>query len=594
MKLHAAFVVPLLLSVPVLAWAADAAPPAVVPINQVQGTGPQSPMLGQQVTVEGVAVVAGDPQATPVGLYLQSLRPDEAGKASNAIYVVLPPAMMAPKSTDVLRVTGTVAELGNGQDTMTSLVRTQVETIGQRRIAWAWSDAGRLDELGLERYEGEARVWRVVVSDAERFADRGEIRVALGQRLFTPTEVAAPGVAAQSVARHNAVRDLTLDDLPEGQPSALRWNYLPSPISSRFPLRAGTGLTVHGVIDQRSARYRLVPTGQAGEWHHGPDNTRPSAPDVKGNVRIASLNVLNLFNGDGRQGAFPTPRGAETFAAYQLQQKKIVASVQALKPDVAALMEVENDGTGPDSALAQFVAALNAAGPIKDYRFVDSGKGPGTNPIRVALIYRDTRVAAVGKFATLDGGPFTRHSRVPLAQAFRRLAKGKATGKPFVVVANHFKSKGCGKGEDAAKGADADQKDGQSCWNATRVESARRVDAWLRTDPTGTQADRNLLVGDFNAYAMEDPITTLLAAGWQDALALAKVPAPYSFVYDGLSGRLDHALLSPALAGALRGAAEWHNNADESERFAYNGSDPDPGPYRASDHDPILLGFELD
>jgi len=85
-----------------------------------------------------------------------------------------------------------------------------------------------------------------------------------------------------------------------------------------------------------------------------------------------------------------------------------------------------------------------------------------------------------------------------------------------------------------------------------------------------------------------------LGAGWQDALASAKVETPYSFVYNGLSGRLDHALVSPALAGKLRGAAEWHNNADESERFAYNGSDPDPGPYRASDHDPILLGFELD
>ena len=92
---------------------------------------------------------------------------------------------------------------------------------------------------------------------------------------------------------------------------------------------------------------------------------RRPAPDVAGNTRIASLNVLNLFNGDGKQGDFPTSRGAETFAAYQLQQQKIVASVQALKPDVAALMEIENDGTGPESALAQFVAALNAAGPIK-------------------------------------------------------------------------------------------------------------------------------------------------------------------------------------------------------------------------------------
>jgi uncharacterized protein len=211
----------------------------------------------------------------------------------------------------------------------------------------------------------------------------------------------------------------------------------------------------------------------------------------------------------------------------------------------------------------------------------------------VAIIYRDSRVVPVGRFATLEGGPFVEHSRVPLAQAFQRRVAGKAVGQALVIVANHLKSKGCGKGDTAAKGPDADQKDGQSCWNATRVESARRIDAWIKGDPTGAKTDRTILVGDFNAYAMEDPITTLTAAGWQDALKVAKVAQPYSFVYDGLSGRLDHALLSPALAGRLRGAVEWHNNADESDRFGYEYS-TDAGPYRASDHDPLLLGIDLD
>jgi predicted extracellular nuclease len=37
---------------------------------------------------------------------------------------------------------------------------------------------------------------------------------------------------------------------------------------------------------------------------------------------------------------------------------------------------------------------------------------------------------------------------------------------------------------------------------------------------------------------------------------------------------------------------EWHNNADEPEALDYHG-DASVDPYRASDHDPILLGFDL-
>lgn len=594
MSVGRAFLVPLLLSVPVLAWAADAAHPTVMAISEVQGTGLQSPMVGQRVTVEGVAVYAGNPAEAKTGLFLQSAKRDGEGKASTAIYVMLPPAAAAPPGRTLLRVTGTVAELGKDAATMTALVDTHIDAKGIVPTPSPLETPIRIvDQLGLERFEGEVRNYRVTVMSSDRLGDRGEMDVSLDGRLFSPTEAAAPGKPANLVAERNARRLITVDDSLDPQAAASTW-YLRWPVDGKFPVRAGTPLHFRGVVVQANGRYRLLPTGDMGMVSHAAGWERPAAPDVSGNVRIAGLNVLNLFNGDGKQGDFPTSRGAETFAAYQLQRQKIVASVQALKPDVAALMEIENDGTGPDSALAQFVAALNAAGPIKDYRFVDSGQGPGKNPIRVALIYRGTRVATVGKFATLEGGPFVKHSRVPLAQAFRRLANGKAAGKPFVVVANHFKSKGCGKGEDAAQGPEADQKDEQGCWNATRVESAKRVDAWMRVDPTGTGSDRIVLVGDLNAYAKEDPITTLLSAGWQDALALAKVEAPYSFVYNGQSGRLDHALLSPALAGKLRGAAEWHNNADESERFAYNGSDPDPGPYRASDHDPILLGFDLD
>jgi predicted extracellular nuclease len=340
---------------------------------------------------------------------------------------------------------------------------------------------------------------------------------------------------------------------------------------------------VVGVLDQRRGKYRL----QLSDKLDVRQAARPPAPTVPGDLRIASLNLLNLFNGDGRGDGFPTERGAETFEQYQRQQAKLVAVVQALAPDVAALMEVENDGSGPDSTLAQFVAALNAAGPARDYRAIDSGERLGSDAIRVAMIYRSQSVAPQGRSASLAGGPFAGRSRVPLAQAFRA-----GRGPVFVIAANHFKSKGCGRDDDQAQGREADQQDGQGCWNPVRVASAQRLQSWLSSDPTHSASELGLIIGDLNSYALEDPLRLLREAGWQDAFALAKVERPYSFVFDGRAGRLDHALLSAPLAARLRGAVEWHNNSDEADFLDYQ-QDREGDPWRASDHDPVLLGFDL-
>jgi hypothetical protein len=178
-----------------------------------------------------------------------------------------------------------------------------------------------------------------------------------------------------------------------------------------------------------------------------------------------------------------------------------------------------------------------------------------------------------------------------LAQSFR-----VGRGPVFTVASVHFKSKG---GCDDAQGADRDQGDGQACFNAKRVASAEAMHAWLATDPTGSGSDRVAVLGDFNAYAMEDPMRGLRERGWVDAMAAgvpadAAAPAAHSFVFDGQAGRLDHAMLSPSMAVLLRGAAKWAINSDESVEFAYSGRfGREAGPWRSSDHDPLLLGFDV-
>ncbi|WP_313438102.1 ExeM/NucH family extracellular endonuclease [Stenotrophomonas sp.] len=407
----------------------------------------------------------------------------------------------------------------------------------------------------------------------ERF---GQLTVAFDGRLWQPTEVAAPGTAGiEQVMADNQRRRLVLDDGSDARdPGSVPY------LAGNPVLRTGMQLrNVEGTV-RVDAQGR--PSLQVDGTLKLPDLQRPAVPKVPGSLHIAAFNLENYFNGDGQGGGFPTLRGARTLEEHKAQVAKLVATISALDAHIAALMELENDGYGPQSAIAELLAALNATlEPAQQWAMVDAGEGPGTNPIRVGIIYRKGLFKPLGAPLTKLDGPFAEHSRAPLAQAFQ----GK--GAPFMVVANHFKSKGC---RDAA-GADADRNDGQGCWNATRVESARQLNQWVGAEAARLKVKDIVLLGDFNAYAQEDPIRTLHDLGWQDAFKVAKVEHPYSYVYNGYTGRLDHALLSPGMAKRLRAAAEWHSNADEQDASGYQGRNV-PGPWRSSDHDPLLLGFD--
>jgi Ca2+-binding RTX toxin-like protein len=187
-------------------------------------------------------------------------------------------------------------------------------------------------------------------------------------------------------------------------------------------------------------------------------------------------------------------------------------------------------------------------------------------------------------------GAFDLVGRKPLAQTFQQIS----TGELFTAVVNHFKSKGSSSGGVG----DADAGDGQGLSNGTRTRQAQDLAAWLATKPTGTNDADYLLLGDFNAYAQEDPITTLASAGYGNLLPNTS----YSYVFDGQVGALDHALGSNSLATQVTGAEKWHINADEPTVLDYNTEFKSAGQiislynadqFRASDHDPVLVGLNL-
>lgn len=225
------------------------------------------------------------------------------------------------------------------------------------------------------------------------------------------------------------------------------------------------------------------------------------------------------------------------------------------------------------------------------YAYVDSGL-IGDDGIRADFLYQPGTVSLVGASKILDDSvdpTFSQSKNRPsLAQTFTQTA----TGEKLTVVINHFKS----KGSACEALGDPDAKDGQGNCNQTRVKAATAVKNWLASDPTGSGDSDFLVMGDFNAYAKEDPVAVFTTAGY------AEVVSGYSFSFEGLWGSLDHAMASASLAPQVAGAAKWHINADEPYALDYNeeyksasqkASLYDPGPFRASDHDPILVGLNL-
>jgi hypothetical protein len=158
------------------------------------------------------------------------------------------------------------------------------------------------------------------------------------------------------------------------------------------------------------------------------------------------------------------------------------------------------------------------------------------------------------------------------------------------------------KGSDCLAVNDPDTGDGQGNCNMTRTKAAGALMRWLATDPTGAGDPDVLIVGDMNSYAMEDPIRAVTNAGYINLVRTLAGAGAYSYVFDGQSGYLDHALASPVLAPRVTGISEWHINADEPVALDYNVEFKTANqvntfyaadPFRSSDHDPVIVGINL-
>ncbi|HDY7845840.1 ExeM/NucH family extracellular endonuclease [Vibrio vulnificus] len=434
-----------------------------------------------------------------------------------------------------------------------------------------------------------------------------------------------------------------------------------------------------GVLHYSYNEFRLIPTANVTKANFVHNTPRTSSPVIKESygddgftIKVATQNVLNYFNSPygGHDNQFGDNRGAESQQEFERQQAKIVEAIYGLDADIVGLMEVENNGFGDFSAIRELLEAINAKYYKENYKdrfaresihnryvFVGFDKNGdqvldqfdtiGSDAITTGIIYRPSKVSVIaGKVIPMpwqdapmivdaDGKPVVdgkgelaesgkNYQRNTVAATFRVLN----TGKQLTVSVNHLKSKGSTCWDDYV-GTKAVDDDAQGSCENFRVASTYH----LGQEMAKIGGDQ-IVLGDMNSYAHEDPMLVLTSNPTKKALKAAdyikvgnkwqfngeqgpvitqtfgfinavdyKTPAgetSWSYSYNDEVGSLDHLLITSSLKSRLVDAVDWHINAPESTLFDYSnkykgGDSNEANPFykddafRSSDHDSALV-----
>lgn len=616
-----------------------------IPDIQTTGDGDDSQLINQTVETKGV-VTAAYPKGENAnlkgleGFTIQTPGTggtwDPSRTASDGLFVFMGKSSATmPSIGDCVVVKGKVAEY-SGVKNATAATQSLTQLLPQSITAATDCDPVKPTELSgvptqdqMEALESmlvlPKDTW--TITDNYKTNRYGTLSLTPGTEVLrTATDVVVPGAAAQAYEAENAAKTIDLDDgsttdLTNFQQNGHKERY--AYLANGAPARVGYHVTFTKpvVLESRFGSFVFQPTQMtAGNPDRSPvtiTGERPAAPSVSGDTKVATFNVLNYFSDLGENEAgckgyedrnhkYVTDkncklRGAWSSQAFANQQTKIVQAINTIDADVVALEEIENPvasgvSTDRDGALKSLVNALNAAAGSEVWAYVPS---PSTVPanedvIRIAFIYKKATITPVGDSVIYDDPAYTGLARQPLAQEFKPITDANHEGKNFVVIANHFKSKGSApknlSGAEAA--ANTDNGDGQGNSNGVRVKQARALATFAqRFNGTPT-----LLVGDFNAYTKEDPLKVLTDAGW----AHESGHGDSSYVYGGRSGSMDHVFANSAAHPLITEVKSWAVNAQESIAFEYSRANYNAylafeadNPYRASDHNPEIIGLNL-
>ncbi|WP_397595876.1 Ig-like domain-containing protein [Silanimonas sp.] len=618
---------------------------ALTAIHAVQGNGAQSPLVGTDVTVEGIVTA----RKFNNGFFLQTAdgEADADPSTSQGIFVFTssaPPAAAAVGNR--VRVFGRVTEFAFSDTTVSQLPFTQLASATGVTLTVTQISTGntlptpvdlQAADLApgnardaMERYEGMRVRAPSLVTVAPTNANISEANATAttGNGVFfvtlagVPRPLREPGLDPDEIVAQSAPGSVPRFD---NNTEMLRVDSDGQIGAARVSIDAGTSISnLVGVIDYAFAYYSLLPdAGQlAADSTPGiPATGRTPSPVAAGGaeeITVGGFNLLRFFD------SVNDPATSEPVLTAAALDKRLGHTAEAIcryvqLPDVLGVVEVENL-----SVLSQLADRINAFGTAgsngcarnpqyvaylvegNDVGGIDVGYLVSTREVRAGqprvVVSEVTQFGKTATFANPDASSEILNDRPPLLlRAVFHHADGAS--EPVSVLINHMRS--LGGVSDTAAGSNGWTSSGARV-RAKRGAQAQYLAQLVHDRQVADPAERIVLLGDFNVFEFNDGlvdgmgiITGRPAAAGQVLLPLASpvgtpltVMTPlsprdqqYSFSFDGNAQSLDHAVVNQAVLDRLRDVRTDHAriNADFAEtRFG-------TGPLRTSDHDPVVL-----
>lgn len=523
-------------------------------ISQIQGENTSSPLLNDQVIIDGVVITAIYRNI----LYVQSMTEDSNPRSSEGIMVDWDDANDFDVN-DIVRITGTVRELDNNTAIQAQTVLKLGENntpISPIEINNSYPGPSLQSINPLEFTEGQLVSFdNILITGPSIGSDLAYISGANSRPLREPG-AETPGINGLPVW--------------DGNPEVFFFVPDGLGLASNAFLHADMKITGTGIIVQEDFNYALYPIAYTiSEESAIPETTAPE----KDEFNIGCLNTLFLEKED---------------SSYELRLQKIADYIKNVlqTPDVVALQEVGGAQEFED------LAVLLSTQTGKEYKAMSvNPTGSINNGYLVQATFTAMNIEALGVTQSFDGGAL--HDRPPLLlDGFINTEDGE---QPLSILNLHQRSLSgiTGNGSNFVR----------------RKRNAQAISVGQIVKDLQEEGKQIVVVGDFNAYQFSDGFvdvvnqiagTPSLGAqfpvvpqGIEPLLNISATFPPeeerYSFVFRGNAQMLDHCLVSdsPALIVSNfqfgRGNCDYPNSMLELE-----------GPFRATDHDGFSVYLDMD
>ena len=537
-----------------------------VTIPVIQGSGNASAYSGQTVTTTGIVTSIYIGNGMIDGFFIQDAVGDGNTATSDGIFVFS--SNTAVSVGDKVQLTAKVSEYNNRTQLSEVTVLLVISKNNPLPVVNIVYDIYNWD---WEKYEGMLVEFQqtLYVNNTYNLEKYGELELGI-RRKPSPTNVVFPGsVEYEALVSENSLLPLIMDDAYTST-----YTYPIVFADENGARRTGERIyKLQAVVDYVNSKYVIYPAQFPVAFYGNP---RKKTHDDIGNynLKVCGFNLEYYLTNPNSSGMGPANQ-----TQLERQHTKIVDALLAIDADIYGLLEIEQG----QQALMKLSQALNSAVGGGKYAFIDDkGKVNGTYT-KAAYLYRSDKVTPYKALKNINSP--TPQNRKKL-QGFTL----NSNNERFVYSINHFKAKsGC----SSAFGDNEDKRDGQSCYNATRVAEAKAVTNAINTNKSFYDDEDALVMGDLNAYAKEDPIQVFIQSGYTDLHQQFHADSAYSYVYRSEAGSLDYALATESMAKQITGVTAYHINADESAMFGYSGSKYQPNMFRSSDHDPVIVGIRL-